>query len=138
MFERYSSLVVIDIIQNDSIVPTLCVGMQPVTLCVTKSGRRASSETLPRWSLGAINHTSKYITKPYPTFAIDGLPFEVWLPRQDPSTERDLVSAHRGVDLDHDVELILKAAQACFEALRAQDPSRASHRDMGAGENLPP
>ncbi|WP_239687942.1 hypothetical protein [Pseudomonas asplenii] len=56
--------------------------------------------------LTIVQHTSKYITQPYPTFAIDGLPFEVWLPQQDPGTEMNLVSAHWGLDNDWDVELI--------------------------------
>ncbi|PMU07654.1 hypothetical protein C1Y11_25935 [Pseudomonas sp. FW305-20] len=37
---------------RDLIVPTLCVGMQPVTLRVT--GRGASLEAFPRWSMGTI------------------------------------------------------------------------------------
>ncbi|RON32030.1 hypothetical protein BK664_28675 [Pseudomonas brassicacearum] len=38
------------------IVPTLCVGMQPVTLRVT--GRGASLEAFPRWSVGTIMASS--------------------------------------------------------------------------------
>lgn len=38
----------------NAIIPTLRRGMQPVTLCVTKSGCRASGEKLPLWGVGAI------------------------------------------------------------------------------------
>ncbi|MDD2050677.1 hypothetical protein [Pseudomonas putida] len=56
--------------------------------------------------LSIASHKSKYSRGYYPTFAIDGVPLEVWLPRQNPDTELDLVAAHSGSYRDEDTWLI--------------------------------
>jgi hypothetical protein len=52
--------------------------------------------------LSIASHKSKYSSGFYPTFAIDGVPLEVWLPRQNPAAEFDLVAAHSGLYSDED------------------------------------
>lgn len=47
--------------------------------------------------LSIASHKSRYSSGFYPTFAIDGVPLEVWLPRQNPAAEFDLVAAHSGL-----------------------------------------
>ncbi|MNE71150.1 hypothetical protein D3C80_1669990 [compost metagenome] len=56
--------------------------------------------------LSIASHKSKYSSGFYPTFAIDGVPLEVWLPRQNPAAEFDLVAAHSGLYSDEDNLLI--------------------------------
>ncbi|CAK9889865.1 MULTISPECIES: hypothetical protein [Pseudomonas] len=42
-------------------------------------------------------HQSRHLTGPWPTFAIDAEPLEVWLPHHDPNSEYHLVSAQWGL-----------------------------------------
>ncbi|PCK91436.1 hypothetical protein PsyrCH409_13215 [Pseudomonas viridiflava] len=56
--------------------------------------------------LSIASHKAKYSIDFYPTFAIDGVPIEVWLPRQNPDAEFHLVSAHAGLYCDEDTSLI--------------------------------
>ncbi|WP_241090697.1 MULTISPECIES: hypothetical protein [Pseudomonas syringae group] len=56
--------------------------------------------------LSVASHKAKYSIDFYPTFAIDGVPIEVWLPRQNPDAEFHLVSAHAGLYCDEDTSLI--------------------------------
>ncbi|CAI8842734.1 MULTISPECIES: hypothetical protein [Pseudomonas] len=51
-------------------------------------------------------HKSKYSAGHYPTFAIDELPLEVWLPHHNPQAELHLVAAHSGLYSDQENELI--------------------------------
>lgn len=41
--------------------------------------------------LSLVKHKSKYSSDYYLTFAIDGEPLEVWLPKHDPQSEHDLI-----------------------------------------------
>lgn len=41
--------------------------------------------------LSLVKHKSKYSADYYLTFAIDGEPLEVWLPKHDPQSEHDLI-----------------------------------------------
>lgn len=41
--------------------------------------------------LSLVKHKSKYSADYYLTFAIDGEPLEVWLPKHDPQLEHDLI-----------------------------------------------
>ncbi|WP_237142948.1 MULTISPECIES: hypothetical protein [Pseudomonas] len=52
------------------------------------------------------SHKSKYSIGFYPTFAVDGVPLEVWLPRHNPDAELHLVAAHSGLYSDEDTWLI--------------------------------
>ncbi|WP_439849999.1 hypothetical protein ACTACG_17110 [Pseudomonas syringae] len=52
------------------------------------------------------SHKSKYSSGLYPTFAVDGVPLEVWLPKHDPTAELHLVAAHSGLHSDEDNLLI--------------------------------
>ncbi|MGR6655041.1 hypothetical protein [Pseudomonas mosselii] len=56
--------------------------------------------------LSIASHKSKYSQGYYPTFAIDGSPLEVWLPRQNADAEFHLVAAHSGLHSDEDSLLI--------------------------------
>lgn len=56
--------------------------------------------------LSITQNKSKYSAGFYPTFAIDGLALERWLPAQNPAAEYHLVSAHSGLYSDHETELI--------------------------------
>ncbi|WP_236235041.1 hypothetical protein [Pseudomonas tohonis] len=56
--------------------------------------------------LSIIKHTSRYSSAPYTTFAIDGVPLEVWLPSQNPAAEHDLIAAHAGLDNDEETLMV--------------------------------
>lgn len=56
--------------------------------------------------LSIASHKAKYSSGFYPTFAIDGVPLEVWLPTQNPDAELHLVAAHSGLYRDEDTLLI--------------------------------
>ncbi len=56
--------------------------------------------------LSIASHKAKYSSGVYPTFAIDGVPLEVWLPLQNPDAELHLVAAHSGLHSDEDTLLI--------------------------------
>ena len=56
--------------------------------------------------LSITRYKSKYSQRFYSTFAIDGVPLEVWLPEHDPAAELHLVAAHAGLYSDDDTELV--------------------------------
>ncbi|MDP9940839.1 hypothetical protein [Ectopseudomonas alcaliphila] len=56
--------------------------------------------------LSIASHKSKYSSGFYPTFAIDGIPLEVWLPRHNREAELHLVAAHSGLHSDDDTCLV--------------------------------
>lgn len=56
--------------------------------------------------LSITSHKSKYSFGFYPTFAVDGMPLEVWLPRHNREAEHHLVSAHSGLYCDDDTYLV--------------------------------
>ncbi len=47
--------------------------------------------------LSITSHKSRYSSDFYPTFAIDGMALEIWLPKQNPDAEFHLVGAHSGL-----------------------------------------
>ncbi len=52
--------------------------------------------------LSIASHKSKHSLDFYPTFAVDGVPMEVWLPRHNREAELHLVAAHSGLYSDKD------------------------------------
>ncbi|MDH0732379.1 hypothetical protein N5F23_21650 [Pseudomonas sichuanensis] len=56
--------------------------------------------------LSIASHKSKYSLGFYPTFAVDGVPLEVWLPQHNREAELHLVSAHSGLNDDDDTYLV--------------------------------
>ncbi|WP_406821390.1 hypothetical protein ACJA3S_07810 [Pseudomonas sp. KnCO4] len=56
--------------------------------------------------LSITSHKSKYSLGFYPTFAVDGVPLEVWLPQHNREAELHLVSAHSGLSDDDDTYLV--------------------------------
>ncbi len=56
--------------------------------------------------LSITSHKSKYSSGSYSTFAIDGIPLEVWLPRHNREAELHLVAAHSGLYNDDDTCLV--------------------------------
>ncbi len=55
--------------------------------------------------LSIASHKSKYSLSFYPTFAVDGVPLEVWLPQHNREIELHLVGAHSGLYSDDDTYL---------------------------------
>ncbi|SNB80063.1 hypothetical protein SAMN02745900_03613 [Pseudomonas sp. URIL14HWK12:I8] len=56
--------------------------------------------------LSITSHKSKHSLGFYPTFAVDGVPLEVWLPQHNREAELHLVSAHSGLNDDDGTDLI--------------------------------
>ncbi len=56
--------------------------------------------------LSIASHKSKHSLGFYPTFAVDGVPMEVWLPQHNREAELHLVAAHSGLYSDKDTCLV--------------------------------
>lgn len=56
--------------------------------------------------LSITSHKSRYSLGFYPTFAVDSVPLEIWLPQHNREAELHLVSAHSGLYSDGDTYLV--------------------------------